>query len=82
MLIRIPRGWEIPESAASPEHLVFGRRKAFGLGAGLAAAAGPALAQGADGLPPAMRNTRYVAGRDISAERDDFHFRAECGIPR
>lgn len=74
MPIRIPRGWEIPESAASPEHLVFGRRKAFGLGAGLAAAAGPALAQGADGLPPAMRNTRYVAGRDISAERDATTF--------
>lgn len=74
MPIRIPRGWEIPEGAASPEHLVFGRRKAFGLGAGLAAAAGPALAQGADGLPPAMRNTRYVAGRDISAERDATTF--------
>ncbi len=70
MPIRIPRGWEIPESAASPEDLVFGRRKAVGLGAGLAAAGGPALAQRAEGLPPAMRNTRYVAGRDITAERD------------
>ena len=66
MPIRIPRGWEIPEREATPEALVFGRRKAFGIGAGLIAA-GPALAQGAGGLPPAMRNTRYPPGRDITA---------------
>ena len=34
MPIRIPRGWEIPDRLATPESLVFGRRKAFGLGAG------------------------------------------------
>ena len=73
MPIRIPRGWEIPERQATPEHLVFGRRKAFGLGAGLLAAS-PGLARAADGLPPAMRNTRYVAGRDITAERDATTF--------
>ncbi len=87
MPIRIPRGWEIPERQASPEHLVFGRRKAFGLGAGLLAAS-PALAQGADGLPPAMRNTRYVPGRDITAERDAttynnfYEFGTDKGISR
>ena len=73
MPIRIPRGWEIPEREATPEALVFGRRKAFGIGAGLIAA-GPALAQGAGGLPPAMRNTRYPPGRDITAERDATSF--------
>jgi sulfoxide reductase catalytic subunit YedY len=55
----------------TPEHLVFGRRKAFGLGAGLLGAAGAAQAHGAAGaLPPAMRNTRYAPGRDISPEGD------------
>jgi sulfoxide reductase catalytic subunit YedY len=70
MPIRRPRGWEIPESRVTPEHLVLGRRKAFGLGAALAAAPGIAAAQGAGGLPPAMRNTRYAPGRDITGERD------------
>jgi sulfoxide reductase catalytic subunit YedY len=87
MPIRIPRGWEIPEREATAEHLVFSRRKAFGLGAGLLAAS-PALAQGADGLPPAMRNTRYEAGRDITAERDAttynnyYEFGTDKGISR
>lgn len=74
MQIRIPRGWEAPESRVTPDHLVFGRRKAFGLGAGLLAAAGTAQAQGAGaqgaGLPPAMRNTRFAPGREISPERE------------
>ncbi|BDG72619.1 protein-methionine-sulfoxide reductase catalytic subunit MsrP [Roseomonas fluvialis] len=70
MQIRIPRGWEIPDSAATPEHLVMGRRKAFGLGAALAGLAGTAQAQGVPALPAAMRNTRFVPGRDISPERD------------
>lgn len=70
MQIRIPRGWEIPEAQATPEHLVMGRRKAFGLGAALAGVAGAAQAQGVPALPPAMRNTRYVAGRDISPESE------------
>lgn len=70
MPIHIPRGWEIPEREATPEHLVFGRRKATGFGAALLAAPGLAAAQGADGLPPAMRNTRYAPGRDITGERD------------
>jgi sulfoxide reductase catalytic subunit YedY len=75
MPIRIPRGWETPESRVTPEHLVFGRRKAFGLGAGLLGAAGAAQAQGAAGaLPPAMRNTRYAPGRDISPEGDVTSF--------
>jgi sulfoxide reductase catalytic subunit YedY len=74
MPIRIKRGWETPESRVTPEHLALGRRKALGIGAGLLAAPA-ALAQGtpapgAPGLPPAMRNTRFAAGRDITPERD------------
>ncbi|EFH10621.1 protein-methionine-sulfoxide reductase catalytic subunit MsrP [Pseudoroseomonas cervicalis] len=70
MPIRIPRGWELPESAATPEHLVLGRRKAMGLGAGLIAGglAAPALAQQA-GMA-AMRNTRYPPERALTPERD------------
>ena len=51
MPIHIPRGWELPESAATPEHIVLGRRKAaLGLGSILAAGAlgRPALAHDED----------------------------------
>lgn len=74
MLIRVRRGWEIPERLATPEELAFGRRavlkSAAGalLGAGLAGGAGGAVA--AEGLPPAMRNPRYPPGRDITPERE------------
>ncbi|MCR0981407.1 protein-methionine-sulfoxide reductase catalytic subunit MsrP [Roseomonas populi] len=68
MLIRIRRGWELPESAATPEALVMGRRAALGAGAALAGAAlapGGAMAQAA-----AMRNTRFQPGRDMTPEKD------------
>jgi sulfoxide reductase catalytic subunit YedY len=69
MLIRIRRGWELPESAATPEAVVMGRRAALGAGAILAGAAmvPPAFAQAA---APAMRNPRYQPGRDLTAERE------------
>ncbi len=91
MPIRIPRGWEIPEREVTPEHLVFDRRKALGLGAGLiaAGAATPVLAQQAAGaLPPAMRNTRYTPGRALTSERDAttynnyYEFGSDKGIYR
>jgi len=69
MTIRIRRGWEIPEARVTPEQLVFGRRKSLALGAGLLAAPGLAAAQQANALP-AMRNTRFAAGRDISPEAE------------
>ncbi|MDO9711371.1 protein-methionine-sulfoxide reductase catalytic subunit MsrP [Paracraurococcus lichenis] len=86
MLIRTPRGWEIPERDATPEHLVFGRRaalKAAGLGAATIAA--PAFA--AD-LPAAERNARYPAGREVTAEKDAttynnyYEFGTDKGISR
>ncbi len=80
MAIRKRRGWELPESAATPEHLFRTRRQLIkGLAAGsLIAAAAPALnvaraAAGAAqdpsaGLYPFMRNPRYQPGRDITPE--------------
>ncbi|MCA3388397.1 MAG: protein-methionine-sulfoxide reductase catalytic subunit MsrP, partial [Roseomonas sp.] len=62
------RPWNLPESQVTPESLVFGRRKALALGAGMLGA-GPAMAQ-QSGLPPAMRNTRYPPGRTITPEHD------------
>ncbi len=74
MPIRIPRGWEIPESRVTPERLVLGRRSALGLGAAILGAAPGAMAQGALAPLQAMRNTRYAAGRDITAEREATTF--------
>jgi methionine sulfoxide reductase catalytic subunit len=80
MLIRRPRGWELPERLATPESLVLGRRAAL---AGAAATlAVPAHAQWASLLGggsssakmqplkplPAPRNDRYQPGRAITAE--------------
>jgi len=72
MPIHIRRGWELPDSAATPEHLVIGRRKAaLGMGSILAAGAlaRPALAQNAAGMA-AMRNPRFDAGRALTPEKD------------
>jgi sulfoxide reductase catalytic subunit YedY len=76
MRIRTPRGWELPESAATPEHLVLGRRKAaLGLGSILAAGAfaGPALAQDAAGMA-AMRNPRFEPARALTPEKDATNY--------
>jgi len=75
MLIRNPRGWELAEASATPEH-VFLNRRAFLAGAGSIAAAGavpfaPAFAAGdptAD-LYPAKRNPAYKILRDITPEK-------------
>jgi len=77
MLIKIKKGWELPESAATPEHVFFNasRRKFLG-GAAAAAAtiAAPAWAQAPADDPsasryPAQRNMRFRLDRDITDER-------------
>ncbi len=77
MLIRIRRGWELPETAATPEPIVLGRRKAI-VGAGSILAAGAlgspavtrsALAQDAVSMA-AMRNPRFQPGRALTAESE------------
>lgn len=88
MLIRIPRGWELPESAATPESLVFRRRGMLKAAVGLGLAAGTGLAARAADLPAAPPNPRYVGGREITAERDAitynnyYEFGTDKGIYR
>jgi len=82
MLIKIKRGWEIPERDATPEALFLNRReivKAMGMGAILSAGASAlplttALAADADadpsaGLYPAKRNEKYTLDRPVTDEK-------------
>jgi methionine sulfoxide reductase catalytic subunit len=75
MLIKRPRGWEMPESEATPEAVFFSRRQfvASAAAAGTIAATGrPALAQWADptfDLYPAKRNEAFRLDRDVTPER-------------
>lgn len=81
MLIKSPRGWEMPERDATPEHVFINRRSfAKGLAAGSILAAGsgllgtrPALATETDptaDLYPAARNERYILDRPITEEAE------------
>ncbi|MBL8837821.1 MAG: twin-arginine translocation signal domain-containing protein, partial [Alphaproteobacteria bacterium] len=80
MLIKIKRGWELAESAATPEHVFFSKdRRRFLTGAAAAAGAilagAPSFAQAptsddpSAGRYPAQRNLRYRLDRDITEER-------------
>jgi methionine sulfoxide reductase catalytic subunit len=83
MLIRRRRGWELPETAATPEHVFHRRRqllKSIAAGpillAGASAMKWTALAGEADaqddpsaGRYPVARNERYVLDRPLSDER-------------
>ena len=96
MLIRIPRGWEIPDRLATPEHLVLGRRAALRAAAaagGILAAGGEAGAQQAAGAAPPLRegiarSAAYPAGREITPEREAttynnyYEFGTDKGIHR
>jgi sulfoxide reductase catalytic subunit YedY len=79
MLVRSPRGWEIPEREATPERLVLGRRGFLGA---LAAAGGASLvgceagsyAQSPSPPPPepalaAERNAKFVVDGGLSSEQ-------------
>jgi sulfoxide reductase catalytic subunit YedY len=76
MLIRRNRGWELGDSAATPETVYLGRRallKALGMGSmlapGLLGAVGAEAAAEADpsaSLYPVKRNPRYTADRPIT----------------
>ena len=77
MLIRRKRGWELPDSAATPEAIFRERRRLLaGLAAGsiLAAAAPLATARAAQAadpsaaLYPMKRNSRYRLDREITPE--------------
>jgi len=81
MLIKVKRGWEIPEAQATPETLFMNRRdivKAMGMGTLLAAStalspacalAAPADADPSAGLYPVKRNDKYTLDRPITDEK-------------
>jgi len=77
MLIKQKRGWELPESEATPEAVFRDRRRilqAMGMGALIAAAPAEAAlaAMPADpsaGLYPAKRNDRYTLDRPVTPEK-------------
>lgn len=83
MLIKVKRGWEIPESQATPESAYRNRRdllKAMGLGTLIAAGSGAfpladalaAAAPEADpsaGLYPVKRNEKYTLDRPLTDEK-------------
>lgn len=81
MYVKRRRGWEIPESQATPEHVYLSRREMMGAGAMLLAGLGagglatPAAAQRVSDLPdpsaalyPAPRNERYTLDRPVTPE--------------
>ena len=85
------RGWEIPESQVTPEHLVFSRRRLLAAGAAAGALAlTPRLAgaaQPADptaGLYPAKRNPKFTLDRPITDEKvnDDYNNFYEFGTSK
>lgn len=80
MMIRRRRGWDTPESQATDEGLVLGRRMALGLGAGVLVASS-AAAQQVPPFPPdadpgfsAMRNPRFRPEREITPIREAATF--------
>jgi sulfoxide reductase catalytic subunit YedY len=78
------RGWELPESCATPEHVFVNRRAFMGAAAGAAAIGlSPelALAQRVADLPdptadlyPAKRNEKYVLDRPLTDEKDNASY--------
>ena len=80
--IHIPKGWQLPECAATPEHVYLNRRRfmqAMGIaGAGAILGAGCATAEdyfvvevlpSLPGSYPAKRNEKYTATRELTREK-------------
>lgn len=66
MLIRIPKGWEIPEREAAPENAYYSRRQVL-LASGMLGLS--PLARGVEGsLYPAKRNPEFTLDRPITEE--------------
>ncbi|MFY8115272.1 MAG: protein-methionine-sulfoxide reductase catalytic subunit MsrP, partial [Rhabdaerophilum sp.] len=68
------RGWELPESAVTPEAAFLSRRESLGLGAGamamlLAGRARAATPAETDALHPYPRNAAFDPGRPVTAEK-------------
>jgi len=83
MLLRSPKSWELPDSAATPENVYQDRRRLVKLIAAgpILLAAAPMLAACDDGpkivhapdpsasLYPVQRNPRYVIDRELTSEK-------------
>ncbi len=67
MLIRIPKGWEIPEREATPEGVYLNRRQILAA-AGFLGMEGLLKAAGEKGPYPAKRNPEYTLDRPITME--------------
>ncbi len=83
MLIRVKRGWEIPDSQATPEGVYLHRRQflsglaAGGIAAGLLTGSGLARADAADpstGLYPVKRNDAYKLDGTLTPEMNATHY--------
>jgi len=82
MLIRRRKGWEIPESQATSEHVFFKRRDVLKVAAVLPALAAlgvaPSLADAFDdpsrAFYPAKRNENFVLDREVTPERITAHY--------
>ncbi len=84
MLIKVKRGWELPDSAATDESVFLNRRKlvaALGLGplvlSGMTSLSGRVLAEESDptaNLYPAKRNEAYALDRPLTDEKDVTSF--------
>jgi len=73
MFVHLKKGWELPDSAATPEHAFLNRRALLGGVGALAALPSALQAQEADpsaALYPARRNERFELGqgREITSE--------------
>lgn len=67
MLIRIPKGWEIPEREATPESVYYNRREIL-KAAGFLGTAGLLSAAEGSSLYPAKRNTEFTLDRPVTEE--------------
>jgi len=82
MLIRRKKGWELRESAATPESAYLDRRallKTMAVGSMLSPALAPVPAQAAEedpsaGLYPVKRNPRYTLDRPITDAKYSEHY--------
>ncbi len=80
MLVKVKRGWELPESAVTPEDIYLNRRqivKALGIAPAVAASAsvlptGTAMAatDPSAGLYPVPRNEKYTVERPLTTEKE------------
>ena len=74
MLIKHRKGWELPESLVTPEHMFLNRRKFMGAAAGAAAFISTRAAHAEEdpsaGLYPAKLNPTFSdAGRPVTRRR-------------